>query len=76
MTNLFLSLDDAVLVATREFNIDPLLAEQEFEQKCYITDNQYAIGYNDGLNDAIKAIKDKAGSERLLIDGKIKELNN
>lgn len=38
MTKLFLSLDDAVLVATRKFGIDPLLAEQEFEQKCYITE--------------------------------------
>ena len=59
MTKLFLSLDDAVLVATRGFNIDPQLARQEFEQKC----NQYVIGYYDGLNDAIKAIEDKAESE-------------
>ena len=63
MTKLFLSLDDAVLVASRAFNINPLLAEQEFEQKCYITDNQYVIGYRDGLRDAIKAIEDKAESE-------------
>lgn len=60
MTKLFLTLDDAVLVAKKEFGIDPLLAEQEFEQKCYVTDDQYAIGYDDGLNDAIEAIKDKA----------------
>lgn len=33
MTKLFLSLDNAVLVATRVFDIDPLLARQEFEQK-------------------------------------------
>lgn len=63
MTKLFLSLDDAVLVATRKFDINPQLAEQEFEQKCYITDNQYAIGYYDGLHDAIEAIKDKAERE-------------
>ena len=63
MTKLFLSLDDAVLVATREFDIDPQLARNEFEQKCYITDNQYVIGYHDGLNDAIKAIEDKAERE-------------
>ena len=63
MTKLFLSLDDAVLVATREFGIDPQLARQEFEQKCYVTDNQYVIGYHDGLYDAIEAIKDKAESE-------------
>jgi len=63
MTELFLSLDDAVLVATREFDINSELARQEFEQKCYITDNQYVIGYYDGLNDAIEAIKHKAESE-------------
>lgn len=63
MTKLFLSLDDAVLVATREFDIDSQLARQEFEQKCYITNNQYVIGYHDGLSDAIEAIKDKAESE-------------
>lgn len=63
MTKLFLSLDDAVLVATREFDIDPQLARNEFMQKCYITDNQYVIGYHDGLDDAIEAIKDKAESE-------------
>jgi len=63
MNKLFLSLDDAVLVAKREFNIDPQLARQEFEQKCYITDNQYVIGYHDGLCDAIEAIKNKAESE-------------
>lgn len=60
MTKLFLSLDDAVLVATREFDIDPELAREEFEQKCYITDDKYVIGYHDGLYDAIEAIKDKA----------------
>lgn len=64
MTKLFLSLDDAVLVATREFDINPQLAREEFEQKCYITDDKYVIGYHDGLYDAIEAIKDKAeGSE-------------
>ena len=63
MTKLFLSLADAVLVTTREFGIDPQLARQEFEQKCYVTDNQYVIGYHDGLYDAIEAIKDKAECE-------------
>ena len=63
MTKLFLSLDDAVLVAARKFDIDTQLARQEFEQKCYITDNQYVIGYHDGLYDAIEAIKHKAESE-------------
>lgn len=63
MTKMFLSLDDAVKVAVREFDADPVLARQEFEQKCYITDDQYVIGYNDGLYDAIEAIKQKADSE-------------
>lgn len=63
MTKLFLSLDDAVLVATREFDINPQLARQEFEQKCYIADDQYVIGYHDGIYDAIAAIKDKVESE-------------
>ena len=60
MTKLFLSLDDAVRVAVREFGLDAEdaeIARQEFEQKCYISDDQYSIGYNDGLDDAIKAIK-------------------
>jgi len=65
MTKLFLSLDDAVLVATREFDIDPQLARQKFEQKCYITDDQYVIGYHEGLYDAIKAIKEEAESEEV-----------
>lgn len=64
MTKLFLSLDDAVTIAVREFDADAVLARQEFEQKCYITDNQYVIGYHDGLNDAIEAIKDKEGAVR------------
>lgn len=63
MTKLFLSLEDAVSVAVREFDADYCLARQEFMQKCYITDNQYVIGYHDGLRDAIDAIKDKAESE-------------
>ena len=60
MSKLFLSLDDAVRVAEIQFDIDPELARVEFEQKCYIPDNQYNIGYQDGLADAIKAIEDKA----------------
>lgn len=63
MTKLFLSLDDAVKIAVREFDIDPQLARQEFMQNCYVTDNQYVIGYHDGLYDAIEAIKEKAESE-------------
>ena len=63
MTKLFLSLDDAVKIAVSEFDIDSVLARQEFMQKCYVTDNQYVIGYHDGLHDAIEAINEKAESE-------------
>ena len=64
MTKLFLSLDDAVRVAVREFGLDAEIARQEFEQKCYISDDQYSIGYYDGIEDAIKAIKQKMESEK------------
>jgi hypothetical protein len=57
MKKLFLSLDDAVRVAVRHFGVDAEIACQEFEQKCYVSDDQYNIGYNDGIDDAIKAIK-------------------
>ena len=63
MKKLFLSLDDAVTIAVREFDADAVLARQEFMQKCYITDDQYKIGYHDGLDDAIEAIKVMAESE-------------
>lgn len=63
MTKLFLSLDDAVRVAVKEFGLDAEIARQEFEQKCYVTDDQYSIGYYDGIEDAIKAIKQKMESE-------------
>ena len=63
MTKLFLSLDDAVKIAVQEFDADEVLARHAFEQKCYITDNQYVIGYHDGLYDAIEAIRLKAESE-------------
>lgn len=58
MTKQFLSLEDAVLIAQREFDINPEMARIEFEQKCYITDYQYTIGYYDGLTDAIKALRE------------------
>lgn len=60
MSKLFLSLDNAVLMATKKFDIDPEYARQELKQKCYITDDQYTIGYHDGLYDAIEAIEAKA----------------
>lgn len=63
MTKLFLSLDNAVRVAVKEFGLDAKIARQDFEQKCYVTDDQYSIGYYDGIEDAIKAIKQKVESE-------------
>lgn len=64
MSKWFLSLDDAVAVASREFEIDAELASNEFFQKCYVSDNQYDIGYQDGLADAIARIeKLKEGAE-------------
>ena len=54
---LFLSFEDAVYVAVMRLNADPDIAYQELEQKCYISDDQYGVGYNDGLADAIDAIK-------------------
>lgn len=56
MDKMFLSLDNAVKIAVREFGIDKTLARQEFEQKCYISDDQYKIGYNDGLMKAVSLV--------------------
>lgn len=58
MKKLFLSLDDAVKVAVREFDADSAIARQEFEQKCYITDDQYKIGFYDGVEKALNAVKE------------------
>ena len=55
MKKWFGSLNDAVEVAHREFGVDKVLARQEFFQKCYISDDQYGIGYYDGVVDAEKA---------------------
>ena len=38
---LFLTLDDAVKVAVFQFGADPVIAKQEFEQKCYIPGHDY-----------------------------------
>lgn len=58
MEKLFLSLNDAVEIAYRQFDIDIQLARQEFEQKCYISDNQYAIGFCEGVDSSIEALKE------------------
>ena len=56
-TKMFLSLDDAVHVAVKQFDVDATIARQEFEQKCYVTDDQYTIGFYDGLDRASAAIR-------------------
>ena len=61
---LFLSLDDAVRVAEIQFDIEPAIAREMFEQKCYISDDQYGIGYQDGLAEAINAIGSLYDKER------------
>ena len=64
MTRLFLRLEDAVIIASREFGIDKELARNEFEQKCFITDNQYKIGYYDGIYDSIRELT-KVGNKAI-----------
>ena len=46
---LFLTLDKAVEVAVNQFDVDPFIARQEFEQKCYIPCSDYEKGFYDGL---------------------------
>lgn len=41
ISKLFLTLDDAVKVAVFQFGADPVIAKQEFEQKCYIPGHDY-----------------------------------
>ena len=61
-SKLFLTLDDAVKVAVFHFVADPVIAEQEFEQKCYLPGHDYKNGVYDGLqlalNDIIKMMED------------------
>ena len=64
MTKLFLSLDDAVKVAVREFGIDATLARQEFEQKCYISDDQYDIGCYDGVVKCVAKLTEELANMR------------
>ena len=53
----FLKLEDAVKVAASHFDADKEIAEREFEQKCYMSDDQYGIGFDDGLKEALNSIK-------------------
>ncbi len=56
----FLTLEDAVKVAAWNWGVDKELAEQEFEQKCFISDDQYEIGFDDGIEAAVEAIEQMA----------------
>ena len=53
---LFLTLNQAVEVAVNQFDVDPVIARQEFEQKCYIPCSDYEKGFYDGLAKGIDAI--------------------
>jgi len=57
MTKMFLPLEEAVKIAVWNWGADKELAEQEFEQKCFISNDQYQIGFEDGLKAAVNAIK-------------------
>lgn len=62
ISKLFLTLDDAVKVAVFHFGADPVIAEQEFEQKCYLPGHDYKNGVHDGLqlaaNEIVKLLND------------------
>ena len=55
---LFLTLNKAVEVAVNQFDVDPVIARQEFEQKCYIPCSDYEIGFYDGLAKGRDTIED------------------
>lgn len=57
MSKLFLSLDDAVKVAQQYCDMDEEVLKSEFEQKCYISNDQYSIGYEDAIEDACNALR-------------------
>ena len=62
MKKLFLTLEDAVKVAKEHFDDGQWddfeeFAKQEFEQKCYISDDQYGIGFCDGIDKCIEILE-------------------
>lgn len=64
---LFLTLDKAVEVAVNQFDVDPVIARQEFMQKCYIPSSDYEKGFYDGmerLRDIIEESMNKGLYER------------
>ena len=66
---MFLNLEDAVKIATREFDADEIIARQEFEQKCYIPCSDYEIGFYDGLAKARDKIEVIMNSRLYLLRG-------
>ena len=54
---MFLTLEDAVLVAVQCFGIYEGLARQEFEQKCY-TSSEYNAGLTDGIEHCRQRLKE------------------
>lgn len=64
MIQLFLKLEDAVNIAeelVKNGNEDREIIENELMQKCYISDNQYSIGFHDGLKTAKDMIEKRMG---------------
>lgn len=56
-SQLFLTLEDAVRVARRYSDMDAVILRQGFEQKCFISNDQYAIGYQAALERIMKYIE-------------------
>ena len=65
-SKLFLTLDDAIKVALEWIMVlgegDEECLRNDFEQKCYLSSDQYSIGWCDGVNAAMDAIKTMAES--------------
>lgn len=56
MRKRFLDLDDAVKIAVENFYVDEEFARGELEQKSYMSNDQYSIGFYDGLTKAANAV--------------------
>lgn len=53
-----LTLEDAVKIAVRCWNVDPILAEQAFEPKTYFpAEDVYGADYYEGFQHAIDILK-------------------
>ena len=60
---LFLTLNEAVKVAVNQFDVDPVIARQEFEQKCYIPCSDYEKGfYDEAWQDALDRAEGAIGN--------------